>query len=148
MKEDKQPLWKNPTIIAAVIAAITALVVALIQPFPKSTPHLPTKNEVTTPSPPNISGIWIGETGRYTVTQKGNSIIWNGIGTYGNKTWHHKGKGIIEGYTIIARFYEQPDSNFPGIEGGALTEGTIAVNGQTISWTGQNPQERIWHRSQ
>lgn len=95
-----------------------------------------------------IAGIWVGGTGRYTVTQEGNSIIWDGIGTYGNRVWHHKGKGIIEGNTIISTFREAPDSNFPGVEDVARTEGSIASDGQTISWIGMNPQERIWHRSQ
>jgi len=95
-----------------------------------------------------ISGIWVGGTGRYTVTQEGKTIIWDGIGTYGNRVWHHKGQGMIKGNTIIATFLEAPGSNFPGVEGGAPTEGTISADGQTISWTGQNPQERIWHRGQ
>jgi hypothetical protein len=145
---NKQPLWKNPIIVAALIAAIATIVVALIQILSEQTDRPQTKTEVNIPNRPNISGIWISGTGRYTVTQEGNKIVWDGIGRYGNKVWHHKGKGIIEGDTITARFYEQPDSNFPGIEGGARTEGSIAADVQTISWTGQNPQERIWRRIQ
>ena len=145
---NKKPIWKNPTIVAALIAAITTIVVALIQILPEQTDRSQTQTKVNILENRNISGIWIGGTGRYTVTQERNKIIWDGIGRYGNKVWHHKGKGIIEGYTITARVYEEPDSNFPGVTGGAKTEGSIATDMQTISWTGQNPQERIWHRSQ
>ena len=145
---NKQSLWKNPTIVAALIAAFTAIIVALIQILPEQDDRPKTKTEVSITPRPNISGIWIGGTGRYTVTQDGNRVLWDGIGRYGNKVWHHKGKGTIEGDTITARIYEQPDSYFPGIKGGARTEGSIAADMQTISWTGQNPQERIWRRSQ
>jgi len=161
-----QRWWQTvPAIWAAVgvaIVALTALVVALHQTASFDgkrerglQPRVETKplNPLQPPSeiisrPSSISGIWVGGTGRYTVTQEGNDITWDGIGTYGNMVWHHKGKGNVEGNVIIARIYEGRDSRFPGVEGGAPTEGSISADGQTISWTGQNDQERIWHRSQ
>jgi hypothetical protein len=94
----------------------------------------------------NITGTWIGGTGRYEVTQNGNQVVWDGIGRFGNKGWHHSATGSVDGDTIYAKMEELPDSNFPGIPGGARTQGTISSDWQTITWIGQNDQERVWHR--
>jgi hypothetical protein len=94
----------------------------------------------------NITGTWIGGTGRYEVTQNGNQVVWDGIGRFGNKGWHHRATGSVDGDTIYATMEELPDSNFPGIPGGAKTQGTISSDWQTITWVGQNDQERVWHR--
>ena len=93
-----------------------------------------------------ITGTWLSGTGVYKVTQEGNQVVWDGIGRYGNKVWHHRATGTIVGDTIDATIEELPDSNFPGVPGGAKTEGTISSDWQTITWTGQNDQERVWHR--
>ena len=94
----------------------------------------------------NITGTWLGGTGVYNVTEESNRVVWDGIGRYGNKVWHHRATGTIVGDTIYATIEELPDSNFPGIPGGARTEGTISSDRQTITWIGQNDQERVWHR--
>ncbi len=94
----------------------------------------------------DITGRWVSGTGIYNVTQTGTQVVWDGIGRYGNKVWHHKATGSIEGDTIHAMLEELPDSNYPGVPGGAKTEGTISSDWQTITWTGQNDQERVWHR--
>jgi hypothetical protein len=88
----------------------------------------------------------VGNTGRYSVSQEGSRVSWDGIGTFGNQVWHHHGEGKVDGYTIRAVINELRDSNFPGYPGGSPVEGTIATDGQTISWTGMNDQERVWHR--
>jgi len=94
----------------------------------------------------NITGTWVGGTGIYKVTQEGNQVVWDGIGRFGNRVWHHRATGTIDGDTIYATMEELPDSNYSGIPGGAKTEGTISSDWQTITWRGQNDQERVWHR--
>ena len=129
--------------VAAVISGVAGVVVAFVQILPRVMDQAPKEsgNVATT-----LTGTWVGGTGLYKVEQEGERVVWDGIGRYGNKVWHHRGTGTITGDTISALIEELPDSSFPGIPGGARTEGTIASDGQTISWIGQNDQERIWYR--
>ncbi len=84
----------------------------------------------------NISGVWLGNTGRYTLTQDGSRVVWDGIGRYGNKVWHHRGEGMVGGDTIHAVIKEFPDSNFPGHPDGSPVEGAIAIESKSTnrSW--------------
>ena len=135
--------------IASSLAAVLAIVAYSTRPLPDSPAPITPPPLVGVKAPSlrlNISGVWLGNTGRYTVTHEGSRVVWDGIGSYGNKVWHHSGKGTVDGYTIRGAIEELPDSNFPGYTGGSRVEGTIAIDGQTISWTGMNPQERIWQR--
>jgi hypothetical protein len=125
--------WNRHWVIGA-IAAVAVLAIIAYSMFP------------VLDIPLNISGVWRGETGRYIVTHEGNSVIWDGTGIYGNQKWHHRGTGTVEGYTIRGLIEELPDSAFPGYTGGSKVEGTIGSRGETISWTGMNPQERVWQR--
>jgi hypothetical protein len=83
------------TVVGVVIAALTRLLVHQnLQHRVETKPLNPVQppKEVTISRLSNISGIWVGGTRRYTVTQEGNSITWDGIGKYGNADWHHTGK--------------------------------------------------------
>ncbi|MGH8591850.1 MAG: hypothetical protein ACREXX_21805 [Gammaproteobacteria bacterium] len=137
-------------VLSQIIAAVViALIAGGTSPwwweklFP---PERPTAIDQSLANRRNTTGTWMGGTGIYKVIQEGNQVVWDGIGRFGNKVWHHRATGTIEGDTIYATMEELPDSNYPGIPGGARTEGTISSDWQTITWIGQNNQERVWHR--
>jgi hypothetical protein len=132
---------KKPGVLPQIIAAVVvALVAGGSSPWwwSKVFPPQTVKRDMT--------GTWVGGTGIYSVTQEGNRIVWDGIGRYGDKIWRHKATGTLAGDTISATLVEQPDSFYPAVPGGAPTQGTISSDWQTITWTGMNDQERVWHR--
>lgn len=152
------PLWHSfvswfPLKLVIILVALVGFALGVQFVFKKAQPEFRQDSSTTSQSGDrpfrselNISGVWLGNTGRYMVSHDGTRVVWDGIGSYGNKVWHHRGEGTVDGYTVRGRIEELADSNFPGHAGGSPVEGTIAINGQTISWTGMNPQERIWQR--
>ena len=154
MRRQKPKRRLKPEVIVPIVVALIALIgvicAAFIGNIDKWSSKVATSSPTATNTSParrNITGTWVSGTGRYEATQESNRVVWDGIGRYGNKVWHHKGTGTIDGDTIIATMEELPDSNYPGIPGGARTEGTISSDWQTITWIGQNDQERVWHRN-
>jgi len=141
---------KKSGVLSQIIAAVViALIAGGTSPWwweKLFSPKPPTATDTSPANRRNITGTWLGGTGVYKVTQEGNQIVWDGIGRYGNKVWHHRAAGTVNGDTIYATMEELPDSNYPGIPGGSRTEGTISSDWQTITWIGQNDQERVWYR--